>query len=116
MDPLVGGHGGGGVGIGVIGGSILGPLDQCEHEHRAEVARQESQHTGAQVDPGRLADLVAQQPEPMLLVTAFRRGQCEQDVPLLTRAPLREIAVDRGLRALVGQMPTPPAQIGTSRA
>lgn len=48
----------------------------------------------------------------MRLVTAFRFGEGQQDVPLFTDAVLRKIAVDGCLGAFIRQVLAPPADVG----
>ena len=61
----------------------------------------------------RLADVLTQKVEPMLLMTGFGISKRQQDFAIGTGAPLREITVDRCLSAFVCQMLSPPTQIRT---
>jgi hypothetical protein len=53
----------------------------------------------------------------MRLVSLFRLGQPEQDVPLLTGSALSQLPITRGLGAFVGEVLPPAADLsaGTSR-
>src|SRR5262249_12095932 len=93
----------------------LGTLSQCQHEHRSEVARQETQYLRTDIAAARLADLVFEQPQPVLLVTLLGRGQCQEDLAFLACAALCQIAVNGGFGALVGQMPSPAPYVGCGR-
>ncbi len=115
VDAFVGGHGGGGVSVGVIGRPCLGTLSQCQHEHRSEVAGQKTQQPGTDIAAPRLADILVEQGQPELLVTALGGGQRQQDVALLAGAALRQIAVNGRFGALVGKMLSPAPKVGCGR-
>ena len=76
---------------------------------------QEAEHPGPQISAPGLADVIAEQVQPMLLVASLGVGQREQDVAFLARPPLRETAIYLGLGAFVGQMLAPATQISGSR-
>ena len=115
MDRLVGGHRRRRVGVVVVPRPRLGALREREDEHRAEPAGQQPEDARAEVTAARPADVVAEQVEPVLLVAALRLGQREQDLALLTGATGRDVAVDGGLGALVGQVLPPPADLAAGR-
>jgi hypothetical protein len=89
VDALVGGHGGRGIRVNVIGRAPLGALGERQHEHRSEMAREETQYARTDVAAARLADIVFQQRQPMLFVTALGGGQRQQDLAFLTGPALR---------------------------
>src|SRR5690606_20355425 len=78
----------------VVGRSPLRALGEGEHENRAEAAGQPSEQTGPDVAPARSTDLVAEQGDPVSLMPAFRLGESEQDLPLLSGPARGEVAVD----------------------
>ncbi len=111
MDLLVGDHRRGGVGVIAVTGAGLEPLDQRQDEHRPEVAGQKREHAGAQVRTPGGADLITEQRQPVLFVAFLGGGDREKDLAFLAVVALCQIAVDGRLGALVGQVPTPPAQV-----
>ena len=104
-----------GVGIVVVRRARLGALGEGQHEQRAEVPGQEGQEARAQIAPQRLADVVAEQLEPVRLVAALGLGEAEQDLALLPLLALGQLAVDRGLGPLVGEVLAPPLHRGRLR-
>src|SRR5690606_11701354 len=96
-------------GVGVVGvcGPGLGPLGEGEHEHPAEAAGQPPEHPGPQGAAPGVALVLTEQPAPVLLVTALGLGEREEDLTFLPLAAAGEVAVHRGLGALVGQVATP---------
>ena len=115
VDALIRRHHGGGVDVRVIRRAGLSPLREGEDKHRAEVPRQKAQDAGAQITLPRLADLLAEQCEPVLFVAALGGGQGQQDVSLFPGASPRQIAVHGRLGPFIGQMLTPAAQIRRTR-
>ena len=111
VDPLVGGHRVCRVDVGVIRRAGLGPLRQGEHEERAEVAREEREEARAQVSLARCADIIAEQRQPMGLVPTLGLGEREKDLTLLAGLPFREVPVDGGFGALVGEVLPPPPDL-----
>ena len=112
VDALVGGHRRGRVGVGRVRRPGLGALREREHEDRAEPARERAEQARAHVGAGDPVVVAAEQGEPVRLVAALGGGEREQDLALLAVAPRGELAVDRGLRALVGEVPAPPRPVG----
>ena len=111
VHPLVGRHRPGGVDVGVVRRPGLGPLGQCEHEHRAEVPGQPGQHphpdvtarsAGPMSSPSRL--------RPVRGVPLLGLGEFQQDLPFLAGPPAGQIAVDLGFLPLVGEPATPFAK------
>ena len=115
VNLFVGGHRRRRVDVALVTRAGLEPLHQCQDEHRPEVARQERQNPGAHVGATRWADLIAEQCQPMLFMALLRGGDRQQNLALLAVVALGQIAVDGRLRTLIGQMPAPPAEIGTAR-
>ena len=108
VDLFVGDHGRGGVGVVGVGGAALGALGQGQDEHGAEVPGQEAQELAAERGGTRPAGVLAEQLQPVGLVAALGLGQGQQDVAFLAAAVLRQVAVDAGLGAFVGEV-LPPA-------
>ncbi len=108
MDALVGRHGLGCVGILVVGRARLGALGESQHEQRPEVPRQEGEESGAQIALERLAEVIAEQLDPVLLVTPLGVGEPHQDLALGTLLALGQLVVDGGFGAFIRQI-LPPA-------
>jgi hypothetical protein len=111
VDLLVGRHGLGGVGVLGVGGAAFGALGQGEDEDRTEVPGQETQQLAAEGGRTRFACMLTQKAEPVFLVPALCFGECKQDVPLFALPVLREVPVDGGLGAFVGEVLAPAADI-----
>ena len=115
VDALVGGHRRGRVGVGRVRRSGLGALCEREHEDRAEPAGEGAEQARAHVGAGGPGVVAAEQGEPVRLVASLGGGEREQDLALLAVAARGELAVDRGLGALVGEVPAPPRPVGRGR-
>ena len=79
------------------------------------MAGQKTQYLRADVAAARLADVPFKQGQPVLLVASLGGGQRQQDVTLRAGAALRQIAVDAGFGALVGQVLPPAPKVGCGR-
>jgi hypothetical protein len=119
MHPLVGRHLWCRVAIACVRRPALGPLGQREDEDRTEPSRQQRQQADAQA-PALLTGVrvLAEQALPVGDVPLLGIGEAQQDLPLLAVASGSQVAVDRRLRPLVAQPPTPPAngiRVGAGR-
>ena len=115
MDPLVSGHGGRGIDIGVVGGPRLSALGQGEHKDRSEMPRQEPQDARTYIAAPGLSHIVTEQGQPVLLVAGLRGGQRQQDLALLAGASTGQVPVHGGFGPLVRQVLTPTPKIGGGR-
>ena len=66
---------------------------------------------GPQIGTSRLADLVPEQVQPVLLVASFSFCDREQNVAFLAGASLRQMPIHRGFGAFIGQVLAPAAQL-----
>jgi hypothetical protein len=105
MHALVGGHGRGRLGVGLVVAAGLGPLDQPEHDQGTEPAGQPAQQSAA---PPRLGAGPLGRVElgcPVGGVAFLGPGQGEQDVPVLPGALGGQGPVDGGGVLLLRQAP-----------
>jgi hypothetical protein len=112
VDPLVGGHGVGRIGVGVVGRSPLGALHEGQHEDRAEAASEDAQDPGAQVGADRSPHALTEEVSPVLLVTPLRLGEGEEDRLLFAAAATSQVSVDSTLGPLVGEVASPATEVG----
>jgi hypothetical protein len=115
VDALVGGHRGRGVDVCVVGGAGFCALREGQHEDRPEVSREDAEEAGLQVRASRIAHMIAEQVQPVLLVASFGVCQREQDVTFLAGLALGQMPVHTRFGAFIGQVLTPATQIGSSR-
>ena len=112
VDRLVRGHAGRGPAVGGVGGLGLGLLRQRQDEDGAEDAAQEREDERAERRAPAGLRVVAQEHDPVLLVTRFRIRQSREDLRLLAFPPVREGAVEPFLESFVRQVLLPPADQG----
>ena len=72
---------------------------------------QETEHAGPQIGTPRLADLVSEQIQPVLLVASLGFCDREQNVAFLARASLPQVPIHRRFGAFIGQVLAPAAQV-----
>jgi hypothetical protein len=89
-------------------------LHQGEHEKAPEVRRQKDEQPSAQAAASRRPDVIAEQFKPVRFVPSLRVRQRQQNVSLLAGPPLRQLTVTSGLRALIGQVLPPTADLTTA--
>ena len=112
VDPLVGRHGRRGVGFARIRRTRLGALRERKYEDRAESPREGAEQSSAHVGTRHARVVAAEEGEPVGLVAALGGGECQQDLALLTLSPGGELAIDRRLRAFIGEVPAPSRPVG----
>jgi hypothetical protein len=76
------------------------------------LARQEPEEASAGVAAARRPGVLAEQVEPVLLVSALGVGEREQDLSFLALPPRREVAIDTGLGSLGREIPPPAPNLG----
>ena len=112
VDALVGRHRGGGVGVGRVRRPRLGALGEREHEDRAEPPGEAAEHPGAEVGTG---SLESSSPRSASQCASWRPSASARASRISRSSPVtpgRELAVDRGLGALVGEVPPPSRAVG----
>jgi hypothetical protein len=86
-------------------------LCECEHEDGAEAAREKPQKPGPEAAAKRLANVVAEQIQPMGFMPALGISKAQQDVALFALAAAGEVAIDSRFGPLIRQILTPPPDL-----
>lgn len=111
MHLLVCAHGRSRVLLGIVRGSVLGALRECEDEDGSEPPGHPAQQARPDAGSRQSRRFCAQQIEPVLLVATLGIGEAEQDLALLARATVRELLVDEPFGAFLHEVARPAATV-----
>ena len=110
MDPLIGGHCGGCVVVGGVGGAPFGALHEREDEDGPEAPGQPTQQGAARVRRD-VVGVVSEQCAPVRCVPALSVGERKEDLAFAAFAARGQITVDGGFRVFVREVLTPPSNL-----